>query len=127
MLHMSKKLSMMLKQASKFLDSQRQKFLTENILYKKQNSDELEIKATIGKTLFRAENDYGITTRIEVRDFLILANDLQSEPAKGDTIIYNNVRYEVLAPNGESVWRWSGTSNTTYRIHTKEIGVIDER
>ena len=48
-----------------------------------------------------------------------------TDPERGDTIIFNNCRYEVLAPNGEPVWRWSGAYHSTRRIHTKEIGAVN--
>ena len=50
--------------------------------------------------------------------------ELPKEPKKGDKIYYDGVEYEVLAPQKEPVWRWSGTSHLTRRIHTKEIGKI---
>ena len=44
------------------------------------------------------------------------------DPERGDVILHAGLRYEVLAPNGEPVWRWSGTGRILRRIHTKEIG-----
>ena len=55
-------------------------------------------------------------------DFLIAAEDLPDDPERGDVILHAGLRYEVLAPNGEPVWRWSGTGRILRRIHTKEIG-----
>ena len=57
-----------------------------------------------------------------VDDFLIAAEDLPDDPERGDVILHAGLRYEVLAPNGEPVWRWSGTGRILRRIHTKEIG-----
>ena len=90
----------------------------------------MNIPATLGRTLFRAENEYGVTIRTEMRDFLIAAEDLPDDPERGDLILHAGLRYEVLAPNGEPVWRWSGTpvwrwsgtGRILRRIHTKEIG-----
>ena len=62
------------------------------------------------------------TIRTETRDFLIAAEDLPDDPERGDVILHAGLRYEVLAPNGEPVWRWSGTGRILRRIHTKEIG-----
>lgn len=112
----------MLEQASEWLESQRQQSLTVSVVYVRKSGDEFEIKASLGKTLFRAENEYGVTIRTESRDFLIAGSDLADDPERGDAILCDGRRYEVLAPNGEPVWRWMGTSRLTRRIHTKEIG-----
>ncbi len=109
----------MLQQAAQWIEQQRQTHLAIPIIY-----NGYSINATIGKTLFRAENEYGVTIRVESKDFLISVNDLENPPEKGDTIIYDNHRYEVLAPNGERHWRWCGSEHLTYRIHTKMIGEI---
>jgi hypothetical protein len=46
-------------------------------------------------------------------------------PKRGDVIYFNNKRYEVLAPNDEPVWRFSGVNELALRIHTKEVGEVD--
>jgi len=112
----------LLKSASEWLNEQRRECLSVIITYKPKGGGSFEIPATLGRTLFRTENQYGSTIRIESRDFLVAAADLPDDPERGDTIIYNGCRYEVLAPNAEPVWRWSGAYHSTRRIHTKEIG-----
>ena len=97
--------------ASEWLDEQRRECLSVTITYNPKGGGSFEIPATLGRTLFRAENQYGLT-----------ADDLKNDPERGDTILYNGMRYEVLAPNAEPVWRWSGAYHSTRRIHTKEIG-----
>ena len=108
--------------ASEWLDEQRRECLSVTITYNPKGGGSFEIPATLGRTLFRAENQYGSTVRIESRDFLVAADDLKNDPERGDTILYNGMRYEALAPNAEPVWRWSGAYHSTRRIHTKEIG-----
>lgn len=108
--------------AAEWLNEQRRECLSVPIIYKPKTGGSFEIPATLGRTLFRTENQYGSTIRIESRDFLVAAADLPDDPERGDTIIYNGCRYEVLAPNAEPVWRWSGAYHSTRRIHTKEIG-----
>lgn len=115
----------LLESASEWLDAQRRDNLSVPIIYLPKKGGSFEIPATLGRTLFRTENQYGLTIRIESRDFLIVATDLPDDPERGDSIIYNDCRYEVLAPNGEPVWRWSGTFHSTRRIHTKEIGSVN--
>ncbi len=115
----------MLRNAVKWLDEQRQLHLTEPIIYNCKNGDILEVNATLGKTIFRAENEYGEVIRVTSVDFLISETELDITPQKGDTIIYNSYKYEVLAPNGESHWRWCSSAHLTRRIHTKEMGVSE--
>ncbi len=112
----------MLEQASEWLEAQRLKELSVPAVYVRKDGTQIPINATPGRTLFRAEDQYGVTVRTESRDFLVAASELPDEPERGDSILYNGIRYEVLAPNGEPVWRWSGTCHWTRRIHTKEIG-----
>ena len=116
----------MLRTAMAWLDKQRNDFLSEPIEYihfAEENPQKFNLTATRGRTIFKAETDYGITVRIHSTDFLISSDLLPVTPAKGDEIICKGICYEVLAPNNEPVWRWSGVDNQTMRIHTKECGV----
>ena len=113
-----------LERASEWLEFQRLNNLSVLAVYIRRGGEKIQINTTLGKTLFRAENQYGETIRIESRDFLVSAKELTSDPERGDSILYNGKRYEVLAPNNEPVWRWSGPNQHTRRIHTKEMGVI---
>ena len=112
----------LLEQGAKWLREQRKACLAVTVKYCPQTGSPKNISATVGKTLFRAENQYGVTVRIESRDFIVSADDVDFIPERGDVIVYNGKCYEVLAPNGEPVWRWSGNGNWSRRIHTKEIG-----
>ncbi len=85
------------------------------------------VTATPGSTVFRFNDEYGRTVRTESRDFLIAVSDLAAltEPERGDQIeetqdgvVYT---YEVLAPNSEPCWRYSGPFRKIYRIHTKLV------
>lgn len=115
----------MLEQAAEWLEARRLEELSVPAVYVRKDGTQIPINATPGRTLFRAEDQYGVTVRTESRDFLVAASELPDEPERGDSILYNGIRYEVLAPNGEPVWRWSGTCHWTRRIHTKEIGDDD--
>ena len=41
------------------------------------------------------------------------------EIAAGAAVAYDGRTYEVMAPGGEPVWRWSDPYHQVYRIHTK--------
>ena len=108
--------------AAEWLSNKCEEYLSVPVEYIPESGNPLKVNATLGRTLFRAENEYGVTVRIESRDFLIRASFLPREPQRGDRIIYAGREFEVLAPNSEPVWRWSGPQHITRRIHTKEIG-----
>ena len=117
----------MMRAAEEWLKSQHSQFLSETVLYRHFGEDgtvETEIQAVRGRTLFRAENEYGVTVRVTSADFIVSA--LEFEPLKGDEIICSGVRFELLAPNNEPVWRWSDNGRTLMRLHTKEIGVQND-
>jgi len=112
----------LLEDAAVWVRNQRATCLSVAITYQRPGTQPVELTASVGRTLFRAENEYGVTIRTESRDFLIGADQLPADPQRGDRIVYAGRIYEVLAPNGEPVWRWSDTARVTRRIHTKEIG-----
>lgn len=112
----------LLESAAEWLCNQSEKSLSVSIRYIPRNGTPLSVNAVVGRTLFRAENEYGMTVRVESRDFLIPVSNLPQEPQRGDRIIYAGREFEVLAPNSEPVWRWSGSQHITRRIHTKEVG-----
>jgi hypothetical protein len=113
----------MMRAAEKWLSNQHSQFLSEPVLYRRfgDGVTELSVNAVRGRTLFRAENEYGVTIRIASSDFIIPAGAIDFIPSKGDEIICGGVRYELLAPNNEPVWRWSDSGRTMLRIHAKEI------
>lgn len=95
--------------------------------YRNAVAQATDIPAKLGSTLFRAENRYGVTTREEQRDFIVLASDLAVTPEVGDEIQYSGKRYSVTAPNNEPCWKWhTRTSHTQKRIHAKYNGEITQ-
>lgn len=80
------------------------------------------VKAIVGRTVFRSTNDCGHWVKTQTRDFIIRPEDLGLTPEKGDVIEFDGGEYEVLAPNGEPVWRWSDPHRTAMRVHTKHTG-----
>lgn len=82
------------------------------------------VNATFGRTEFEQMDEDGITTMSHSHDFLILASNLDAEPAKKDVIIANNRYYRVLPYGNGKPWTWSDSFNTVYRIHTKDFGDV---
>jgi hypothetical protein len=115
-----------LKNGMSWLESQREKNLSSPVIYRR-GEDSAEVPATIGKTLFRIEDEYGRVVRYESRDFLITASKLVINgtlvsPERGDEIIDDGFVYEVMAPANEPEWRYSDAFRNTLRIHTKQTG-----
>lgn len=112
----------MLEEAASWLAGQCGKSLSVKALWIPRGGTPRELDAVVGRTVFRAEDSYGIVTRTESRDFIVRAEAMPEEPRKGDSFVWKDTVYEVLAPNGEPVWRWSDGYRNTRRIHTKEAG-----
>lgn len=105
-----------MEKASKFIKSQEQKSLATTIDY----NGEI-VKATVGKTIFKVDNAFG-SAYIQSTDFLIAVDAISEQPKKGDKIFMGETEYQVLAPQGQNVWRFSDFSKTIYRVHSKRIG-----
>lgn len=114
----------MMRQAENWLKEQRRTFLSEMVRYIRRDGEVCSIPASRGRTVFRAENEYGVSVIVRSVDFIVAYEDLNFYPDKGDEIQVDGERYEVLAPNNEPVWRWSGLDNTSLRIHSKAIGEV---
>ena len=95
--------------------------LADEVTYR-HGSSAKTIKAIAGRTVFRSTNDCGNWVRTETRDFIIRTGELDIFPETGDVIEVDGGEYEVLAPNGEPVWRWSDPYRTALRVHTKHTG-----
>lgn len=118
-----------LSQGMSWLEDQRHRHLTRMVTYQR-GVNEVELAATIGRTVFEQDDHAGGLTRIESRDFLIRAADLVlagnvTLPQPGDRIIETDAiatyTYEVMAPGSEPPWRYSDMNRATLRIHTKHV------
>ena len=118
----------MMRSGLAWLNRQRDAFCAETVEYIHYEGEipfAVRLNATRGRTIFRAEDGYGIVTRVQSVDFIVSASDLVMMPEKGDEIVFDGLRYEVLAPNNEPVWRYSGNGEEMVRIHTKCVGKVD--
>lgn len=119
----------LLEQGSAFLQDQRHRHMTRTVVYRR-GADEVEVSATIGRTVFEQADDRGLVSRIESRDFLVRAEDLvlagtPALPKAGDRVRETQdgktFVYEVMAPGGEPPFGFSDPYRRTLRIHTKHI------
>lgn len=121
-----------LKDASAWLEGERNKFLVEPVTYER-GADSVILNATRGKTVFEVDDGFGSIERWEAKDFLILTADLilnsiEVLPERGDLIkdIVGTLTYvyEIMSPRNEPDFRFSDPWRQTLRIHTKQIKVI---
>ncbi len=120
----------LLDRGSAFLDDQRHKHMSRTVVYQR-GAEAKEILATIGRTEFEQADDAGLIHRVESRDFLVRAADLDLGagpilPRAGDqvreTVGTQVFVYEVNAPGGQPPFRYSDPYRRVLRIHTKHIG-----
>jgi hypothetical protein len=123
----------LLQRGLEWLERERVQHATRNVHYVRAG-EAILVRASVGKTVFELQNDYGISERTETRDFLILARDLVLggqvvTPLRGDHVRERQGRkvyvYEVMAPGREPEWRYSDLYRHTLRIHTRQVGVED--
>ena len=119
----------MLQAGSDWLEQMRHAHATQAVIYRR-GADSVACKATLARTQYEVEDDYGLRIRVEVADFLILADDLvlndqKVEPEVGDRIETERAgtaqAFEVLSLAGEGPWRFSDVYGKTLRIHTKQV------
>ena len=120
----------LLEQGAQWLEDQRHQHLTTSVVYARAITS-VTVSATIGRTEFETVDESGLLQKFESRDFLIKTTDLvlnfvQTFPKAGDKIKESDgsttYLYEVMAPAGEPVFRYSDQYRKTLRIHTKFIG-----
>ena len=109
----------LLRQAIDWLRDAEFSTLIEPVVYHRPGRAPEAVNAIVGRTVFKQTSENGAFVRTQTRDFLIGRNNLDREPAAGDTIAYDGRTFEVMAPGGEPVWRWSDPYRQVYRIHTK--------
>lgn len=89
------------------------------------------VRAVVGRSEFEHADAEGHVTRLQPKDFLILAaellvDDVPAEPAPGDRVVQGGLEdghvYEVMDLPGVPCWSWSDPLHAKYRIHTKFVG-----
>ena len=115
----------MLEDAASWLAAQCNESLAVPVSWRPRGGTPRTIPAVVGRTVFRASDGYGMTTRTESRDFIVRTADMPEEPRRGDRFVWKGRAYEVLAPAGQPVWLWCDGFMNARRIHTKETGWED--
>ena len=120
----------LLQQGSNWLEDMRTAHASQPVTYSR-SGEQIIVQATIGKTSYEVEDDYGLRVQGEVIDFLIRADDLvlagaKTEPQEGDQIRISRADkvevFEVMNLAGQGHFRYSDSFGKTLRIHTRQIG-----
>jgi hypothetical protein len=112
----------LLRQGSQWLEQQRTAHCSSPVTYRRGET-EATLDATLGRTEYEVQDDYGLVVAAHVTDFLVQAEGFPfAEPQPGDRIVADGVVYEVMSLGNQGHWRWSDPYRTTMRIHTKDIG-----
>ena len=84
-----------------------------------------DVKATIGSSSFESQTQSGVIESWHSRDFIILSDDLDFEPQRGDTIseLIDGVTgvFEVRTPRGIPLSHPADAFSNSTRIHTTRI------
>ena len=115
----------LMEEASAWLADMCGEHLASRVLWRPSGGAGREVPAVFARTVFRAEDGYGLTTETESRDFIVRTADMPEEPRRGDRFVWKGRAYEVLAPAGQPVWLWCDGFMNARRIHTKETGWED--
>jgi len=125
-------MSDLLQQGTQFLEDQRHQHMTRPVTYLR-GADSVALNATVGRTVFDQQDQFGVIQRTETRDYLVRAADLvfvageQALPQVGDRVREPSgtgaLLYEVMAPGNEPPFRFSDPERLTLRIHTKFVGL----
>jgi hypothetical protein len=112
----------LLRSGAQWLDQMRTRHCAAIVEYRRGETS-IEIAATLGRSTYDVEDEYGIRVGMAVTDFLISSDVFPlDEPRIGDRIVADGVIYEVMPLGGEGHYRWSDPYRRTLRIHTKEVG-----
>jgi hypothetical protein len=118
----------LLERASNWLEDQRKRHTSRPVVYQRGAVSSAPIDATVGRTVFEQADEYGVVQKTESRDFLMFTTDLVLNgdltlPQRGDRVLEEQgsktFTYEVVAPGGEPVFRYSDPYRKSLRIHTK--------
>ena len=119
----------MLEHGAAWLADQLKTHASTEVVYQR-GADQVTVNATIGKTEFEIDDGSGLIQRVQSRDYLIQAVDLQlggspALPVAGDrireTVGDKTHVYEVMAPGKEPHYRYSDPFRKVLRIHSKLV------
>lgn len=79
------------------------------------------VVAVPGRTLTEADFGEGVIRTDRMHDFIVNIDEFGLTPQRGDTILWDERKYEVLNPTGGKHYQEVGPYKQMYRIHAKEV------
>ena len=76
----------LMEEASAWLADMCGEHLASRVLWRPSGGAGREVPAVFARTVFRAEDGYGLTTETESRDFIVRTADMPEEPRRGEGI-----------------------------------------
>jgi len=120
----------LLRKGLTWLEQMRHEHLAAEVVYRR-GSDQVAIKATVGKTEVEQTDEYGLTVKSEVVDFIVrpgdlVVNSVVIEPQPGDQVLLprddrTSDVYEVMPLGAEPCYQRIDAYQAL-RIHTRRIG-----
>jgi len=120
----------LLETGAAWLADKRHEHLTTSVTYRR-GGNSVTLQATIGRSEFASDSAEPIIETWQARDYIIRVIDLvlagaATTPERGDTIDETQgaivYQYEVMAPPGQTPWRYADDFRREFRIHTKHVG-----
>jgi len=92
----------------------------------KRGANTSQFVASIGRSVFEAQNSSGVVEAWESRDYIVSVSALPyGEPQRGDIILEEldgvSTLYEVSTPRGVPLFHYADAFRSMVRIHTKQI------
>jgi hypothetical protein len=112
-----------------WLADQRHKHLTKSVVYRHGDAG-VVLSATIGRSEFASNAADPTIETWESRDYIVRTADITFGgqvmlPVRGDQIEETDggvtYSYEVMAPAGQTPWRYADDFRRELRIHTKHV------
>lgn len=109
-----------------WLREQRALWLSELVVYYAAGSPMADVPATRGSTTSEVEVGDIIVETKSVDWLIEVANLPGVTPKRGDLIFADGKYFEVLALGGESHYRWHGSDQKTFRIHSRQVDELSQ-
>ena len=118
----------LLERGQQWLNEQRHAHMATEVTYARSKQT-VTLNATIGRTEFEVNDQYGGLIRSQARDFIVRTEDLvlggePTLPQRGDRIIETidgrTYTHEVMSVMGD-LWKYGDEHRHSLRIHTRHI------
>jgi hypothetical protein len=103
-----------------WLADQRHTHMTRSVIYRR-GTQAVALSATIGRTEFASDAAEPVIETWQSRDYIVRTVDLVLADRIEETDGAVTHVYEVMAPAGQTPWRYADDFRRELRIHTKHV------